>query len=404
MKKFLSVFLFALPVVVFFVFVLKYSVNVPFWDDFDAVLGFLTKYSDFTSLTDRLWLILSQHTEHRFALNRLIVLAGYSLGVVNFSALIFIGNLALVGLLFVVYKSSILKENKTFLLLPIPFLIFQPQYHESIYWATAAMCNFFILFFSLLAVLLFSRPKKKYLFLGVLSALFATFTMGNGMFVFLIGALILLYQKRYFDFVFLAPIAVLTILFYFQGYIQTADHPGVLVALKNPFQTLQYFFVLIGAPVAFLKIQAVAFVSGFLATLYFGYLTFTKFFKKNIVVYSSLLFLFITALSMAFARSGFGIEQAFASKYSVFSILFYVLSYISLIENFPKLRGVRYIIGFVLLAVCFNGLSYFVNIDSIKSHNLSVQNKLIYPDINRAKNLLETAVEKGIYTLSSVGD
>jgi len=230
--------------------------------------------------------------------------------------------------------------------------------------------------------------------------------------VFLVGLLILLYQKRYRAMGIYLLIAIVTVVSYFHGYITTASHPSLTQALAHPIQIIIYFFTLIGAPVGSFHFAWLAKYVGFVVFAYFLYLTYKSYFKKNVVVYSFFLFLFGTVFTIAVSRSGFGLEQAFASKYMIVSILFYVLGYISLIENFSVLKGQKYVLGFIGLALCFNLASYYANINDIKAHNESLVHSaeewkksgagLVYPDKDRANMLLLKAGERGIYELESV--
>src|SRR5258708_358677 len=96
------VILIALTVlIIHFGFLIKYAVNVPYWDDFDSVLLFLDNYLVIDSLPDKVSLIVSRHNEHRIILNRLIpIFQFYLFGNVNFKWLIFFGN-ALLALFFI---------------------------------------------------------------------------------------------------------------------------------------------------------------------------------------------------------------------------------------------------------------------------------------------------------------
>jgi len=400
---------FILPILVHFWAVFKYGLNIPFWDDFDTVFSFLIKYLDAGTIFEKLQLVFAQHTEHRFALNKIITLLNYYISNIDFKLLLIIGNLALIGVLAILYRSCTILKNKLFLLIPITLLIFQPQYNESIYWATAALANFYILLFAFLSIFLLSKNKKLYFYLSIIFALFATFTMGNGLFVFPVGLAILVYQKRYREAVIWFLVTVAIFVSYFHNYISSAGHPSLVQALLNPLNTIIHFFTLIGAPFGSLHPNLLPFsiYVGILIVLYFIYLTIRSYFKKNLVIYSFFLFLLITVFVIAFTRSGFGIEQAFSSKYTIVGILFYILSYISFIEIFPFMQKKKFVFVFIVISLAFNVVSYYSNFKYIKDHHDSLvdsmeewrKNKtgLLYPDQERANKLLIEAIEKNIY-------
>ncbi|MBN1494614.1 hypothetical protein JW911_02655 [Candidatus Peregrinibacteria bacterium] len=412
-KNFALGTVFVSPILVHFWTILKYGLNIPFWDDFDTVFSFLIKYLNTNSLFEKLALVFAQHTEHRFALNRIVSLLNYYISNVDFKLLLIIGNLALIGVLIILYRACKVSKNKLFFLIPIPFLLFQPQYNESIFWATAALANFFILLFAFLAIYFLPKNKKKFFILSIIFALCATFTMGNGIFVFLIGLLVLVYQKRYRETIIWFVVTAAVIAFYFYNYINPASHPSLLQALLHPLDIIICFFSLIGAPLASLHpyLLSLSPYFGILIVLYFIYLTYKAYFKKNIVIYSFFLFLLISVFLIAFARSGFGLEQAFSSKYMIVGILFYILSYISLVEIFPFIQKKKYVFVFMIFALVFNVVAYYSNFKYIKDHHDSLAGSmeqwretksgfLLYPDQDRANKLLLEAMDKNIYTVN----
>ena len=69
------------------------SYNFPNEDDFNAVLGFLNSFL-IADYPRKIYLLFSQHVDHRLVLTHIFALLDYQLfGVVNFNHLIWIGNL-----------------------------------------------------------------------------------------------------------------------------------------------------------------------------------------------------------------------------------------------------------------------------------------------------------------------
>jgi len=393
-----------IPIVAFFGMVWRYALNIPFWDDYDAVLLFLVKYFDAPTIIQKLYLIFSQHNEHRIVFNKLITLSQlYLNGVVDFRQLIFIGNIGLIGILGVLYYVLGTQKNKFLFLIPVSFLLFQPQYWENIHWAMASLQNFYVIFFAFLSILLISKGGRIFFLLGIIFAVLATFTQGNGMFVFPIGVGILLYQRKYASFSIWLLMMLLCVGLYFHGYIQPAQHPSVLKAFYNPLLTLRYFFSFIGASFGFNK--SFSPYIGIATLIYFLIITVKKYFRQNIIVYGLFCFLFLSAAAAAVTRSGFGLEQALASRYSIISILFYILIYLSLIEIYTSLK--KYIVIFICAAISFNVYAYFLNFHSvIEHHNTLVESVkkwemngqgLLFPDGEGANQRMMKAIGKGIY-------
>ena len=118
----------------------RYAVDIPDWDDYDAVLGFLSDFQLAKSGAEKIMLLFSQHNEHRIAIDRIISLFDFWLfGKINFYHLIFIGNFFLVvfGYFLFTFFQTRIKEVTGLLLvlysLPIPLLIFNMESYENFF-------------------------------------------------------------------------------------------------------------------------------------------------------------------------------------------------------------------------------------------------------------------------------
>ncbi len=252
-KQTVTVFLIALiPLVFYYYIVLAFSFNGPVSDDYDAILSFLIRFLDSKSLTQKLGLVFSQHGEHRIALDRVITLAIYYLsGHIDFRALVFIGNLALMVLALILLSAFQLKEHKNRILYFIPalFFLFQPQYYENIFIAMAALSNFYVLVFAFLSLYILTRHYDRF-FLAVFFAVLATFTQGSGLFVFIEGVALLIFQKRYRELIIWSAVMAVSTGLYFYGYVKPAGHPSITKAVfEAPLSLVQYFFTFIGSSV-----------------------------------------------------------------------------------------------------------------------------------------------------------
>src|SRR5208282_3307673 len=186
-----------LPVGIFFWTIFRYSINIPYWDDYD-ILDFVLKFLDLKNLKDKTALIFAQHNEHRIAFDRMVALIDYYLyGGINFKHLIFIGNISLIGLTLVLFRAFRIEKDKFLYFIPAIYLLFQPQYWETIFWAMASLANLYVLFFAFLSIYFATKPSQRNFFLAVFFAILATFTSGSGMFVFLVVSAVLIYQKRF---------------------------------------------------------------------------------------------------------------------------------------------------------------------------------------------------------------
>src|ERR1039458_9187098 len=92
LKLFYFILLFLSPII-YFIYVNKYTLNIPWEDDYDAILSFLCNTKK-TNGFDNLSLYLSQQNEHRILSSTIIFsLYDHIFGTINFRGLILIGNL-----------------------------------------------------------------------------------------------------------------------------------------------------------------------------------------------------------------------------------------------------------------------------------------------------------------------
>ncbi len=392
-----------IPVAAFFAVFFLHAVNVPFNDDFDAVLGFLLKYLSYDNLPDKLSLLSSQHNEHRIASVRLATLALYkATGAVDFRVLMLAGILAIPATAFLLYMAS--KSGfKGAPFLPALFIIFQPQYYESIFCAMAALSNFHVILFALASIYFLSKEGALFFSFAIACAVIAAYTQGNGIFLFPTGAALLLLSKRYRAAVIWAAIGAAVIALYFHGYSRPAGHPeGASVILRDPLAVIKYFLAFLGAPVYFY------YAAGAASLLVFLLLVFKGYYRRNAVIFFFLVFLFLTAIAASAARAGFGVEQSFALRYRIVSVLMFASLYIGGIETLGKDRARRLLPAFLILTAAFNIFSYLDMMKGIRMEarelSLSVVkwkasgSGLFHRDGATAGSMADEAIKKGIYS------
>lgn len=406
-RRRLPIFSIVIVLIIFYTSILKYGVNIPIGDDYPAILNFLINFFS-SSGFKKIALIFSQHNEHRIVFTRIItLLTYYLLGSINFKLLMFIGNLSLIGLLAVLYSSYPHDRNKLLYFLPVVLLLFQQQYWGDIYWAMASLSNLCVLFFAFLSLYLLTKPEMKYFFLSLFFLMLATFTNGNGFLVFFVGLFPVILSKHHKKILLWSIIGLGLILFYFHGYIKPAYHPSLL---GHPIETLKYFFSFVGSSMGLTKFGSffsfISLLTGLALSAYFILLIKFEYYKHNLPVYLFLLFCFLSAFMTSLGRAGFGIEQSLSSRYRIYSVLFFILIYISIMELSPN--KIRHKIFPVLLSfsIIFNFCSYHYLkgvmesklklIDGImdwENHNTN----LLTGNKKFESEVMDTAIKKGYY-------
>lgn len=415
--SFLFFLLAALPIIFYIFLVAYFSVNIPVWDDYDTVLAYLNKPAPI-----RYQILFSQHNEHRIAWNRLVVEGYYCIfGNVNFRYLAFLGNLGLLLIALLMFNLFKSQRVKIALFIPVFYFIFQPQAWENITWATGSLQNHYVILFALLAFYLWNKRTYPGYVSAIFFGLLAAYTSANGLLVLLMIflwelAVITIHRhnsngfldnRRLRLFVFLIGLAMFFLyFFYFKDYRSARHHPSILQALLDPALFIQYILMFIGSYMG-LNNKSLAFLFGLTQLVLFFYVTYLKYYQKNPVNYFFSAFILLTILMIALGRAGFGIDQAFSSRYKIFSILFFVSIYCAVVEIWPSLFLKKSIIfALILFSILFNIGSQTLDIKNLAERRNTLEEikewrytgkGLNYPNQERANLIIKDSIEKGIY-------
>lgn len=366
--------------------VIFYSTNVPFWDDYDAILNFLNEFK--VNSDDRLGLLLSQHNEHRIVLDRLLTLGDYYLfGEINIRHLIYVGNSFIILLLIIAFRISIpILQNwqepwKWAALLPIPFLLLNLQSWENFLWGMASIQNLGVLFFSFLTfyLLFYKSLNRGRLGLAILCSAIATFTSGNGFLSLFISLFIMVITKEKKKYILLWIFSTGLLVFaYLNNYYSPPGHPSLLNALVNQkIEVVLYFLTLmssgwgVGYNVIFSSIIGIGFL-----------LAFSWLIKKNIhvsnpLLLSILLFLLLTICLISVSRAGFTAIQALDMRYRIYSLLLSAFTFLAIISVLkePYYRGQMILILVFITMTCWN---YFDSLIKYPRHMSDAKNQRLH--------------------------
>jgi len=386
------------------------AVNAPVWDDYDALLLFLNHFLVTDSVAGRMALVFIQHIEHRLVFLRLTGLTVFCLkGDLDFKWLCYIGNAGLVFLayfLFSAFKSG--RDFKLFYFTPVLFLLFQPQYHDTILWPTALIPNAYVLLFALMTIVWIERRSRLAFVLASIFSVLTILSQGNGILVFFVGLLALFLQRHYKRAAVWMLVSGLVLGGYFVRYTQMSGQAGVFSAFLNLKQTILHILCFAGSSLGFSSFYP-SLICGIAIILYFVFLTVAKYYKDNPVLYSFFSFVLLSIGINALFRSGRGVEFVLSqSRYKFFSVFLVILVYLSLYE---KVRGKRFhfYVGLVGVMAAMTFFIASINLYSSRvegnSENLRrgllrwyVEGKgLSYPFIEKASQILRESMERGVY-------
>ena len=106
--KFLSI----IPITLFVYNLIKLSNDIPLGDDYPAILKFLSLYIRANTFLEKFNLFFALHAEHQIFLCKFISLLTFKFfGSINFTFLIYIGNISILGIVLLLYKNFIFFDS-----------------------------------------------------------------------------------------------------------------------------------------------------------------------------------------------------------------------------------------------------------------------------------------------------
>jgi hypothetical protein len=386
-KKYVSYFILTLPAIIFYGLFFKYTINAPINDDYQAVLDSVNKIISTDSISEKFKILFAQHNEHRIVYDRLWSIISYKLHYnINFNFLSFIGNLSLLGMVLILYKRFSLLQKSIVLFLPITVVLFNISSWENMTFAMASMSNFTVYLFILISLGFITSDtisKKRNLYLAFLFLFLAVMTQGGGLFLIPISLLVLLYKKEYKSAIIFCVLCFGLLALYFYNYQKPPQSMGMFDSIvKFNFDIILFAFAFLGNAFNYYLIHNnpvysnhfTMFVGGFFFLL-FLYITYTKYYKKNLFIYSLMLLLVMSAFVTAISRITFGIETAGASRYRINGIIFFITLYFWFIDT-REAKTAKYFYG----ALTFS-LVYFFYINLPQREYLQIRNKQTYTGI-----------------------
>lgn len=343
------------PLLVLVLALIKTSVNVPFWDQWELVplyeklrQGTLT-FSDF----------FAQHNEHRILFPRFIM-AGLAVftawNVLYEVAVNVLLAVAVFGVLWLLIKHTFTQSRiRIAAAFVLSLILFSPIQFENWMWGWQIQWFLNVLGLAVSVWALWAwRAKEPWLKLGVaaIAAAIATYSLASGFFVWLVCLPLVLFAKdlRKFWPAWVGA-AILVVGSHYIGYVDPAYHPSKLIFLKEPLQFTTYFLVYVGRPLVVDFLVSVPVTLLYLLTFALGLVRVAQKHLREIT--TTLLpwlclglYGLLAAASTAVSRLGLGIEQAYSNRYITLSNLILISGVIlafKLVEHSTgkTLRAVR---------------------------------------------------------------
>ncbi len=391
-----------LPVFYFFYIIISFSTGIAYEDDYGALDNYHRMMFSPEAI-DKIKGFFAQANEHRLAFGRILMLVVHLLhGSPDPRFQIIIGNLFLIGILWLFYRFFHQTGHPFIYFVPVALILFNLVHYENAYWAITAIQNYPVIFFAMLCAYGLSRQSDAGNATGIATALLASFSCGNGIAIWIVGALTLIVQKRYRFLIIWLLMAVSALAFYlgFDYIIHSRDRSALL---RHPFENIWVFLCFLGGlfygdfdhvqtqkfyPDVAVSILAGAFV--LVVSLWWFLSFFLNRTGKHQQPYSFLsgilAFLLATAAMLIVSRPvGSNIVfggQFISQRYLIFSVVSWAAVYLALLFlNRFSARASKHLFRiFLILNLGINIASYYRHIPALARHQATLELDKLYTD------------------------
>ncbi|MDR2041683.1 MAG: hypothetical protein LBP98_05130 [Tannerella sp.] len=324
--------------------------NIPRWDDFSVFFQFLCDYLDCSTFKEKVALIFDSYGPHHIVFTKLIVLLSYCItGKINITAFIIIGNLFMLGIGVMFFAFLRQRKDAGMLTLMIVLLLFNGQNFETGTWAMPGLANVGVELLTMLSIYFVMKPAKWGFMMGLILSVITIFSNGNGMCLFPAVLFSLLLQKRKRELLWFAAIAGIAVICYFLtlNWESNSEHGLRIGAI------ITGFFYFLGGNMWFPSFKMIALLWGLFIFATYVWAIIGGFYRKNIVWFTFLTFMLLTAAMVALNRSVEGIAPL---RYRIYCCMGTILTVMFYFENRDALHLTRLFKWFVPPAILFSVL------------------------------------------------
>ncbi|MBS1774432.1 MAG: hypothetical protein JST82_16360 [Bacteroidetes bacterium] len=387
----------------------EYALNIPYTDDYHAILQFLSDFKH-ANVGDKFALLFKQHNEHRLLFSRVVYVLYYWItGTVDFRVLIFMGNIAWVTafLLLVHFMKKYIGKGWNILALILGFALFDLTNFDNSNAAMFGMQNYGIVMLFMFSLYFYDKGTKRSLWFAVLFQFIAIFSSGNGLLASLALILFNVLKKDKTQMIASIATALVFCPLYFIHYKSSADSSPYIDAAK----VLPFFFHMSGAHFAYLFGLENPYESGvvrgvIVIALLLLVLPVTKKLqiKKEAVPFLAILFFVLASMGTAsIFRSWSDFVQAYSSRFFLYThlliSLIMILGYMKLQDKKIQLPA---LIAFGLLILYNYRAGYdFGEGNFAKTYNRLTSNEYYWPmpNTDEPRKIAEQACKDNIYCI-----
>jgi hypothetical protein len=379
-KALIPGFLVVLPAIFFYAILIRNAQNVPFYDDYFALLDFLNHFTQLHTISAKAsYLLASQHNEYKlFFLHAITWLQFDISGHLDLRLLSIIGNGFILLLAILLWKMFLPNHtniaSRLAFFVPVSWLLFQLQYCQTVNWAMAGLQNLPVLLFSLGSIYLLVRGTQPAYYGALFSFILAVASSGNGFLLIPVGLLILIlnrYRARAAGWLLASAGCIAAYAYHYNVMSsQTSAHRSVFSTLLS--LRPAYVITFIGSA-AGIPFTAGSFFLGSALCLFFAWMAFRGYVRRNPLVSYCVLLLLLTAVGVAGIRSDLGLVQSVSSRYTIYSALLLIFAWFAIVEEFVERSRVSLLHNGVYLGAVAATVLFALFMDAVGT--LVIQNR-----------------------------
>lgn len=392
-------------IIMHWVILYRYSLNVPILDDFLSVLQYLNRYVEIESGIDKILFIFAPYNEYKLVLSNCVqITLLWIFAEIDFRMMVFVASLGLVAIMWIYIFYFYNKFYKGFKIsiwyfMPVVFLLFNLSQYDFAMWSMAALQGYTQMAFSLGAVYFFAKRDMFWTLFFLVCGMFQGGMWMPTLAIFVFASMI---KKEYKNLYMMLFVAFVSIVFMYVTDMNAPAH-DLMKNLGQKWDIILFAFGVLGSITGELKS---AYLLGMIEVVVFGVFVFWR--KDNIwesFAFLSALIIMMASAALAINRIHTGIESCILSRYSLVSIIFTISLYFFVLEQTKQMRESKNINGsfFVFLVFLVAGIGLY-GIGFYKFY--MKENKYEYANFyfntpsehkTTVENILKESNEKNIY-------